>query len=143
MGENFGLSSSYEYKELALDSLDADGSYIFGVNKTDWPVFSVAGKGPLEDVVAVKILEAVIPFSWDVFNTVNNTFIVSEVGMTTTLTFPVTIPVGNYTSLAIATAAGSGGQVFGPPIAAWLLGVLPWQSVFMIFAAATEGVPAA
>ena len=39
-------------------------------------------------------------------------------------------------SLAIATAAGSGGQVFGPPIAAWLLGVLPWQSVFMIFAAA-------
>jgi MFS family permease len=39
-------------------------------------------------------------------------------------------------SLAIATAAGSGGQVFGPPIAVWLLGIMPWQSVFMIFAAA-------
>ncbi len=39
-------------------------------------------------------------------------------------------------SLAIVDAAGSGGQVFGPPIAEWLLGFMPWQSVFLIFAAA-------
>ena len=38
-------------------------------------------------------------------------------------------------SLAIVTAAGSSGQVFGPPMAAWLLGFLPWQSVFLVFAA--------
>ena len=38
-------------------------------------------------------------------------------------------------SLAIVTAAGSGGQVLGPPLAAWLLGFMPWQSVFLVFAA--------
>lgn len=39
-------------------------------------------------------------------------------------------------SLAIATAAGSGGQVIGAPTAEWLLTLMPWQSVFFIFAAA-------
>lgn len=38
-------------------------------------------------------------------------------------------------SLAIATAAGSAGQVFGAPVAEWLLGFLSWQSVFLVFAA--------
>ncbi|RMH48896.1 MAG: MFS transporter [Alphaproteobacteria bacterium] len=37
-------------------------------------------------------------------------------------------------SLAIATAAGSAGQVFGAPAAEALLGVYPWQTVFLIFA---------
>jgi Arabinose efflux permease len=39
-------------------------------------------------------------------------------------------------SLAIATAAGSAGQVLGPPIAEWLLGIMTWHTVFLIFAAA-------
>ena len=39
-------------------------------------------------------------------------------------------------SLAIATAAGSAGQVVGAPVAEWLLGMMGWQSVFLIFAAA-------
>ena len=39
-------------------------------------------------------------------------------------------------SLAIATAAGSAGQVFGAPVAEWLLSMMPWQQVFMVFAAA-------
>lgn len=38
-------------------------------------------------------------------------------------------------SLAIATAAGSAGQVFGAPVAEWLLTMMPWQSVFLVFAA--------
>lgn len=38
-------------------------------------------------------------------------------------------------SLAIVTAAGSAGQVVGAPFAEWLLGQMPWQSVFVIFAA--------
>lgn len=38
-------------------------------------------------------------------------------------------------ALGIATAAGSAGQVFGAPAAAWLLGYMPWQSVFLVFAA--------
>ncbi|HKL05661.1 MAG TPA: MFS transporter [Roseovarius sp.] len=37
-------------------------------------------------------------------------------------------------SLAIATAAGSAGQVFGPPVAEALLGVMSWQMVFIAFA---------
>ena len=37
-------------------------------------------------------------------------------------------------ALAVATAAGSAGQVFGAPLAVWLLGLMPWQSVFLVFA---------
>lgn len=39
-------------------------------------------------------------------------------------------------SLGIATAAGSGGQVVGPPVAEVLLSVMSWQMVFLTFAAA-------
>ncbi|NRB20547.1 MAG: MFS transporter [Rhodobacteraceae bacterium] len=38
-------------------------------------------------------------------------------------------------SLAIVTAAGSGGQIFGAPTAQWMLSFISWQQVFMIFAA--------
>ncbi|WP_441295898.1 MFS transporter [Roseobacter sp. GAI101] len=37
-------------------------------------------------------------------------------------------------SLAIVTAAGSAGQVFGAPVAEWMLGFLTWQSTFLVFA---------
>ena len=37
-------------------------------------------------------------------------------------------------SLAIATAAGSAGQVFGAPLAAWLLTMMTWQMTFVTFA---------
>lgn len=39
-------------------------------------------------------------------------------------------------ALAIATAAGSAGQVFGAPIAEWMLGMMSWQNVFLCFAGA-------
>ncbi|WP_299780195.1 MFS transporter [uncultured Roseobacter sp.] len=39
-------------------------------------------------------------------------------------------------SLAIVSAAGSGGQIFGPPTAEWMLSFMTWQSTFMLFAAA-------
>ncbi|GGD37023.1 MFS transporter [Sinisalibacter lacisalsi] len=42
-------------------------------------------------------------------------------------------------ALAIATAAGSAGQVFGAPVAEWLLTMMPWQSVFVVFAAVILG----
>lgn len=38
-------------------------------------------------------------------------------------------------SLAIATAAGSAGQIFGAPVAEYLLGFMSWQMVFVTFAA--------
>lgn len=37
-------------------------------------------------------------------------------------------------SLAIVSAAGSGGQIFGPPLAEWMLGFMTWQSIFLLFA---------
>ncbi|GHG81771.1 MFS transporter [Pseudodonghicola xiamenensis] len=37
-------------------------------------------------------------------------------------------------ALAIATAAGSFGQMVGAPVAEWLLGFLSWQSTFVVFA---------
>ena len=43
-------------------------------------------------------------------------------------------------SLGIATAAGSAGQVIGAPVAEWMLGFMPWQSVFFVFAAAVIAV---
>ena len=38
-------------------------------------------------------------------------------------------------SLAIATAAGSAGQVVGAPLAEYLLTLMSWQNVFIVFAA--------
>lgn len=38
-------------------------------------------------------------------------------------------------SLAIATAAGSAGQIFGAPMAEWMLTLMSWQMVFIWFAA--------
>ncbi len=39
-------------------------------------------------------------------------------------------------AMGIATAAGSAGQVIGPPMAEFLLSMMTWQSVFIVFAAA-------
>ncbi|MBV6636567.1 MAG: MFS transporter [Mameliella sp.] len=43
-------------------------------------------------------------------------------------------------SLAIATAAGSAGQVVGAPVAEALLGLMAWQMVFFVFAGAILAV---
>ncbi|QOL81720.1 MFS transporter [Pseudooceanicola spongiae] len=45
-------------------------------------------------------------------------------------------PENRSMALAVVTAAGSAGQVFGAPVAEWLLGLMPWQSVFLVFAGA-------
>ncbi|MHA1529411.1 MAG: MFS transporter [Alphaproteobacteria bacterium] len=37
-------------------------------------------------------------------------------------------------ALGVVTAAGSAGQVIGPPVAEYLLGLMDWPSVFMVFA---------
>ena len=38
-------------------------------------------------------------------------------------------------SLALVTVAGSVGQIFGAPVAEWMLGFMAWQAVFLWFAA--------
>jgi MFS family permease len=44
-------------------------------------------------------------------------------------------PGNRSMALGIVTAAGSAGQVVGPPLAQGLLAFYPWQTVFIIFAA--------
>ncbi|MEP3639466.1 MAG: MFS transporter [Paracoccaceae bacterium] len=43
-------------------------------------------------------------------------------------------------TLAVITAAGSAGQIVGPLSAEWLLTMMPWQSVFLIYAASIMAV---
>ncbi len=43
-------------------------------------------------------------------------------------------PENRSLTLGIATAAGSAGQIIGPPAAVSLLAIMPWSSVFLIFA---------
>lgn len=43
-------------------------------------------------------------------------------------------PENRSLALGIVTAAGSAGQVFGAPVAQFLLGFYSWQTVFLIFA---------
>jgi len=43
-------------------------------------------------------------------------------------------------ALAIVTAAGSGGQILGAPVAEYLLGIMSWQMVFTVFAGAILSV---
>lgn len=38
-------------------------------------------------------------------------------------------------ALAVLTASGSIGQIFGAPLAEWLMTMMTWQSVFLVFAA--------
>lgn len=42
-------------------------------------------------------------------------------------------------TLGIATAAGSAGQVVGPPAAEYLLGLMAWPAVFLVFAGVVLG----
>lgn len=43
-------------------------------------------------------------------------------------------------SLAIVSAAGSGGQIFGPPLAEWLLSFMSWQGIYLVFAVSVLAV---
>ena len=101
---NYGLNDKYEYFEFELDSLDNSGSRTNGVSPLDWPVFQISGSVPLQNIAAIKILEAQIPFSWYVFNSGNNTFLFKE-GVNSY--GPVTLPIGNFTSLQIAVNLGT------------------------------------
>lgn len=81
------------YYEFQLDSFDFSQAANNSVAPTDWPLFKIGGKNPLENIAAIKILEVQIPFSWYVFNTSNNTFLLTETGQSPVV---VTLPVGNY-----------------------------------------------
>jgi hypothetical protein len=99
---SFGISDSLEYYELELDSLDATQSVNNNTSSTDWPLYYFGR--PLQNVAAIKILEAEIPFSFYVFNNTNNVFTVTVVPSSgPTVSGPVVISPGNYTADTLAT----------------------------------------
>lgn len=109
-GTNFGLNDNLEYTEFEFDSFDTSQSFINSYYSQDWPNFFM-GK-PLQNVAAIKILEAQIPFSYYVFNSINNTFTLTESdGGGAVL---VSIPVGNYTSTTILTALATALNTVSP-----------------------------
>ncbi len=98
MSTNFGLNDSLKYNEFEFDSLSTSTAYDTDFLTTDWPLF-LLGK-PLNNIAALKVLEAQIPFSYYVFNSSNNKFILSESGGTPVI---VAITPGNYTGSTITT----------------------------------------
>lgn len=112
-GNNYGLNDSLKYFEFQLDSLDASSSNSDGVASTDWPLFLLGGKTPLSNVAALKIIEAQIPFTYYVFNSVNTDnastnlarWTLTELGPGAGGPYYPKIAVGNYAGGdALATA---------------------------------------
>lgn len=101
-----GLDQSLRYFEFELDSYDNSGAYNSGTPATDWPIFYIGGKTPLENIAAIKIVEVQIPFTWYVINTTNNTFILNDAQLSPAAGL-ITIPVGNYTAASLATLLGT------------------------------------
>lgn len=102
MSGPFGLSDEYKYEEFELDSADCISKAHNNFSITDWPSFQLSSN--TDPVVAFKILEAQIPFTFYLFNETNNTFILEEwvfSGVYTTDSVLITIPPGNYTSSTI------------------------------------------
>lgn len=94
---NFGLSPSLDYLEIQLDSAETPISFSSSVEATNGPVFYL--NQDLSNIAAIKILEAQIPFTYYVFNSSNNKFLLTVETICTNAV--VTIPVGNYTCNSI------------------------------------------
>jgi hypothetical protein len=94
-GNNYGLNGSYDYNEIEIDSFDATQAFNTAYTSLNWPKIFL-GK-PLENVVAMKVLDATIPFTFYPFNSTNNTFVLNQTAPAAG-PFTVTIPVGSYTT---------------------------------------------
>lgn len=97
-GNNYGLNDDYAYQEFNLDSWDASTGASQLYASSDWPIFYMGGT-PISHVVAMKIIEVQIPYSWYSINSTNNTFqftVTGHAAVTATLT------PGNYTSATLA-----------------------------------------
>jgi hypothetical protein len=99
-GTNFGLNQDFRYYEFFFDSLDCQSSAEQGFAPQDWPLYQMAT--PVSNLAALKILEVQIPFSFYIFNSDNNRFLLTESNGVTNVN--VFIPVGNYSAATLASA---------------------------------------
>lgn len=110
-GTNYGLNDYLGYYEIFLDSLDATTSNDSDYSPLDWPLFQLAT--PIPNLGAMKILEVQIPFSFYVFNTSNNEFLLTDSAVTNAV---VIIPAGNYNSVTLTTALQAALNAASPTI---------------------------
>lgn len=97
-----GVDPQLQYVEFYFDSLDTLQTPSAGSSTRDWPQFLLSK--PLNNIAAMKILEAQIPFTWYVFNTLNNKFTLQEdIGGPV----QVIIPIGNYSSTSLSAILAS------------------------------------
>ena len=104
MGD-YGINQTFEYVEMLLDSSDAITSIAQSFEGSDSPTDQIKYSWPLYyftsrklNVAAFKVLQAEIPFVYDVINTANNTFIYTLNGTP----YTITIPSGTYTAPQLA-----------------------------------------
>lgn len=103
MGD-FGVNQTFEYVELALDSADAstyggdsnDTTTNSSLLKYSWPLYYFTSKDL--NVAAIKVIQAEIPFVFDVINSLNNTFVYT----TAAVPYNIVIPNGTYTGTQLA-----------------------------------------
>jgi hypothetical protein len=99
----------YQYIELLLDSRNSY-SMAYNIPNTDWGGFYFTQ--PLENIAAIKIVQAEIPFSYYIMNSSNNSFTIQDAGGT----FPFTIPIGNYNAADLTSALTTGLNTSGTAI---------------------------
>lgn len=97
---NMNTSDYLDYYEYIFDSADAASAFRTGYTSKNWPLFHF--ENPLQDVVAVKIVEVNIPMTFYTVNSTNNTFVVND--LTVPNSWTVTVPPGNYDSGTLTTA---------------------------------------
>jgi len=101
MSSSFGINEDLHYIELSLDSRDGEAT-TSQYSKLNWPKFRFARE--IRDIAGVKVLSAVVPFSYYVISTRNNTFYLYETGFLPGL---VTLPIGNYNATTLGNALAS------------------------------------
>lgn len=130
MSGDYGLNNTFEYVELCLDSWDsssAGNSYFENstapINQIQysWPEYYFTSRKL--NVAGFKVLQAEIPFVFDVITPANNsfTYTVSAVNYT------ITIPVGTYTGTQLASQLQTLFQVVTP------LFLVTWNSQLLKF----------
>ena len=69
---NFGLSDDYEYHEICIDSMDSNQAYNPTYTNLNWPRITLGKE--LENVAAIKVLQVIVPKTYYVIDSTNNSF---------------------------------------------------------------------
>ncbi len=99
MANNYTIDEQFDLSEIQLDSRTAFSTPDSSYSTLNWPQYSLE---QVNNIVGIKVISAIIPFTYYTFNSTNNTFLLTESGGVTNAV--VTIPSGNYNSTTFITA---------------------------------------